>query len=198
MIKKYIATAFIASMLAGCAGMDKLAGMGVVTQETSTFDNSTLIEVSPNSLYDPASTWGTPLQLGARWSSATPDLVALVLSYKTNVSSGAPGYVNFTDLSINIDGAISSYTTGRPTNLSSSDYNTVSKTIYTSSENAVLIPYSVLERMVSANTCRLRIHTIQGYQDVDFAAEHIPGGKATAKLSIKEFMAKVAMKRGRG
>ena len=55
-------------VLTGCTAMDKLAGMGVVSQQTSACDNSTVIDVSPNSLYDPNSAWGTPIQLGAIWS----------------------------------------------------------------------------------------------------------------------------------
>jgi hypothetical protein len=135
--------------------MDKLAGLGVVTQHTSTFDNATVIEVSPNSLYDPGSAWGTPLQLGARWSSAAPNSVALILAYNSNVSGGMPAYLGLTGLDINIDGSISSYAAAQPTDLSSSSYNTVSHTIYTSSKNAVVIPYSVLQRMVTAKNCRL-------------------------------------------
>jgi hypothetical protein len=191
---------FAAALVAisGCAAMDKMAGLGVVSQHTSTFDNATVIEVSPNSLYDPGSTWGTPLQLGARWSSAVPDSVALVMAYNSNVSSGSPAYLNLNHLDINIDGEILSYSAGQSTDLSSSGYNTVSRTIYTSSKNAVVIPYSVLQRMVAANDCRLRIHTSKGYQDVQFSSERIPGGKATAIVTIKEFMVKVVAIRGNG
>ena len=195
---KFLFAAAALAAISGCTAMDKMAGLGVVSQHTSTFDNATVIEVSPNSLYDPGSAWGTPLQLGARWSSAAPDSVALILAYNSNVSSGAPAYLGLGDLGINIDGTISSYSAGQPTDLSSSGYNTVSHTIYTSSKNAVVIPYSVLQRMVAAKDCRLRIHTSKGYQDINFSTEHIPGGKATAIVTIKEFMAKVAAVRGNG
>jgi hypothetical protein len=195
---KFLFAAAALVAISGCTAMDKMAGLGVVNQHTSTFDNATVIEVSPNSLYDPGSAWGTPLQLGARWSSAAPDSVALVLAYNSNVSSGAPAYLGLSDLDINIDGAISSYSAGQSTDLSNSGYNTVSHTIYTSSKNAVVIPYSVLQRMVAAKDCRLRIHTSKGYQDIKFSTEHIPGGKATAIVTIKEFMAKVAAARGNG
>lgn len=178
--------------------MDKLAGLGVVSQHTATFDNATVIEVSPNSLYDPGSTWGTPLQLGARWSSAAPDFVALILAYNSDAAGGMPAYLGLAGLDINIDGSILSYAAGQPTDLSSSAYNTVSHTIYTSSRNAVVVPYTVLQRMVAAKSCRLRLHTSKGYQDADFSSDHIPGGKATAIVSIKEFMAKVAAARGNG
>lgn len=195
---KFLFLAAALAAISGCAAMDKMAGLGVISQHTSTFDNATVIEVSPNSLYDPGSAWGTPLQLGARWSSAAPDSVALVLAYNSNVSSGAPAYLGLSGLDININGAITSYSAGQSTDLSSSGYNTVSHTIYTSSKNSVVIPYSVLRRMVAAQACRLRLHTSKGYQDIDFSKEHIPGGKATAIVTIKEFMAKVATVRGNG
>ena len=198
MIRKVLFVAAAVLAISGCTAMDKLAGLGVVTQHPSTFDNATVIEVSPNSLYDPGSAWGTPLQLGARWSSAAPNSVALILAYNSNVSGGMPAYLGLTGLDINIDGSISSYAAAQPTDLSSSSYNTVSHTIYTSSKNAVVIPYSVLQRMVTAKNCRLRLHTSKGYQDADFSTEHIPGGKATAKVSIKEFMGKVAAARSNG
>lgn len=198
MTKKLLLVVAAVLAISGCATMDKMAGMGVVTQKTSTFDNATVIEVSPNSLYDKGSAWGTPLQLGARWSSAAPNSVALILAFNSNVSSAGPAYLGLSDLEVNIDGVISSYSAGQPTDLSSSGYNTVSHTIYTSSKNAVVIPYSVLQRMVAAKDCRLRIHTSKGYQDINFSTEHIPGGKATAIVTIKEFMVKVAAVRGNG
>ena len=191
MTKKILFVIAAVLAISGCTAMDKMAGLGVIKQHTSTFDNATVIEVSPNSLYDKGSTWGTPLQLGARWTSTAPNSVALILSYKSNISSAAPAYLSLTELGINIDGVISSYSAGQPTNLSSGGYNTVSHTIYTSSKNAVVIPYSVLQHMVDAKDCRLRIHTSKGYQDINFSTEHIPGGKATAIVSIKEFMSSI-------
>jgi hypothetical protein len=128
--------------------------------------------------------------LGALWSSNTPDSVKLVLSYSSDVSSGAT-YLGFAGISINIDGKISSYSTGKSTTLGSSSYNTVSKTIYTQSENSVVIPYSVLQSMVSAKSCKLRIKTTSGYDDIDFSTSHILGGKATAITTIRSFMIKV-------
>ena len=78
MIRKIFFASAIVVAISGCTAMDKLAGMGVVSQQTSTFDNSTVIDVSPNSLYDPNSTWGTQLQLGAIWSSSQPEQVGLI------------------------------------------------------------------------------------------------------------------------
>lgn len=198
MVRKLLFVGAAVLAISGCTAMDKLAGLGVVSEHTSTFDSATVVEVSPNSLYDPGSAWGTPLQLGARWSSAAPNSVALILAYNSNISSANSAYLSLTGLDLNIDGEISSYAAGQTTDLGGSSYNTVSHTIYTFSSNAVVIPYSVLQRMVAARSCRIRIHTGKGYQDADFTTEHIPGGKATAIVSIREFMAKVAAARGNG
>ena len=185
--------------LSGCASMvdsmDKAAGLGVVTQERSTFDNATVVSVTPNSLYAKGS-WGNVVKLGASWSSASPEYVALIISYDSNTSGGGSVYLNLTGMDINIDGKISSHPAASGTSLDSSAYNTVSKTIYTSSKNSVVIPYALLESMISAKDCRLRIHTGKGYEDAEFSIERIPGGKGTAILSIKEFMVKVAAVKG--
>jgi hypothetical protein len=192
-----LALVMSAALLAGCAGMadsmSKVAGLGVVKQETSTFDNATLVSVTPQFLNNKG-TMGNDFKLGARWTSATPSQVGLILSYSSDVKSGQ-SYASLTGLDVNLDGEISTFKAGPSTNLSSSSYNTVSKTIYTSSENVVVIPYATLERMVSAKDCRLRIHSRDGYEDSLFSVERIPCGQGTAILSIQEFMAKVAATR---
>jgi hypothetical protein len=195
------AIAFLAA-LSGCAGMadatSKMAGLGIVTQEKSTFDGATIVEVSPNWLYDPNGSLGNSVKLGARWSSNAPEYVTLVLSYSSNTSGYGAAYIGLSGIDINIDGDIKSFSSNKPTNLDSSGYNSVSRTIYTESKNTVVIPYSTLERMVAAKDCRLRIHTSKGYEDARFSIERIPGGQGTAILSIREFMEKVRAVKTKG
>lgn len=185
--------------VSGCAsmadGMSKAAGLGVVKQETSTFDNATIITASPTFLYAKGS-WGNSVKLGARWSSTTPESIALILAYDSSTSGYGNAYIGLTGIDINVDGDISSHAAAGSTDLDSSGYNTVSKTIYTSSKNAVVIPYALLERMVAAKDTRIRIHTSKGYEDAQFSLERIPGGQGTAILAIKELMAKVAAVKG--
>ena len=197
---KYSIAIAVAISLTGCApsmidGMSKAAGLGVVKQETSTFDNATIVSVSPTFLYAKGS-WGNGVKLGARWSSKSPDSVALILEYNSSTSGYGNAYLGLTGIDINVDGEISSHAAAGTTDLDSSGYNTVSKTIYTSSKNAVVIPYSLLQRMVAAKDCRLRIHTSKGYEDAQFSLERIPGGQGTAILSIREFIAKVSSAKG--
>jgi hypothetical protein len=127
-----------------------------------------------------------------------PEHVALVLSYSSNTSGSGAAYVGLSGIDINIDGDIKSFSSGKPTNLDSSGYNSVSRTIYTESKNAVVIPYSILERMVAAKYCRLRIHTSKGYEDARFSIERIPGGQGTAILSIRDFIEKVGALKTKG
>lgn len=194
-----IATALATAGLTGCAtmtdAMSSAAGMGVVSEHHSTFDNATEVSVSPMPLWAKGS-WGNAVQLGAHWSSAAPDYVALDMSYRSNVNRGSDAFTSLSGMDINIDGEITQWQPGTPTHLSDSGYNNVAGTVFTASKNSVVIPYALLKRMVAAKDCRLRIHTGEGYEDAQFNIERIPGGQATAILSIRKFMAKVDAARG--
>lgn len=191
-----ILTSLILSfLLVGCAGMadsmNEMAGLGVVSEDTSTFDGAKVISVSPNWLYESKETWtANNVKLGARWSSNSPEEVALILSYSSSTSSNST-YLGLKGIDINIDGEISSFSSGRSTMLDNSSYNTVSKTIYTSSENTVIIPFKLLTEMVNSNSCRIRIHTSKGYEDAIFSIERSDSGQSTALFSFKKFLTKV-------
>jgi hypothetical protein len=175
--------------LSGCAAMNKAAGMGVVSETKSDFDGTVTISATPSFLA--TKSWGPGVKLGALWVSDHPDTVALWLKNDSDVNAGA--YLNITGLDINIDGEISSWPVGS-THYDNSGYNTVSKTIYTSSENQAVVPYSLLQRMVSAKDCRIRIHTTKGYEEAFFSTPSV-AGSPTAVVSIREMMAKVAARR---
>ena len=181
--------------LNGCAEMadsaSRLANIGVIEQEKSTFDGATIIKMSPAWLYREGALMGVPVKLGARWSSKSPDFVALILSYQSDVAVGSASYVGFTGLSVNIDGQFSNYKVGAPTSYENSGYNTVSRTIYTGSTNSVVIPLVEFKRMLAARDCRLRIETTKGYQDAQFSIERIPGGQGTAIIPMREFLARI-------
>ncbi|MFK2904556.1 hypothetical protein ISP17_11320 [Dyella ginsengisoli] len=196
MRKPYVLVAMLAAAAAvsSCATMtdtmSAAAGMGVVSQQHSTFDDSTIITVSPMPLWAKGS-WGNAVQLGASWSSASPDRVALVMSYDANATQGSAAFTSLSGMDINIGGEVTQWRSGSSTQLSNGAYNTVSQTVYTASSNSIVIPYSMLQRMVTAPDCRLRIHTGEGYEDAQFNIERIPGGQATALVSIKKFVAQV-------
>lgn len=196
-MKKNLITSLLLmiTILTGCMeafdSMNRLAGMGDVTEEVSTFDNATIVNASPAPLWREGS-WYNFYRLGATWSSASPDYIALVLSYKTDTDSlnGAP-FVHFTGLQINIDGEIHSFSTIGSTKMDNSSYNSVMNTIYTSSTNTVIIPYELLKRMVNAKDCRLRILTSHGSEDSQFSIERIPGAAQTAIVAFRTLISKV-------
>ena len=175
--------------LAGCAAMNKAAGMGVVSESKSDFDGVVTIASTPSFLA--TKSWGPGVKLGALWISDHPDTVALWLKNDSDVNAGA--YLTITGLDINIDGQISSWPVGS-TQYDHGGYNTVSKTIYTSSTNQAVVPYSLLQRMVAAKDCRIRIHTSRGDEEAFFSTPSV-AGSPTAIVSIREMMAKVAARR---
>lgn len=89
---------------------------------------------------------------------------------------------------------MSSFPASKPCDLSSSFDNGMSHTMYTSSRGEVSIPHAVLQRMVAAKNGWLRA----GDQDARFCAEHLPDGKPTAIVSIRELMTKIDAARASG
>ncbi|KAA1151337.1 hypothetical protein EU510_15945 [Pseudoalteromonas sp. FUC4] len=181
--------------LTGCESvsdsLNQMAGLGVVSQEQSTFDNEKIIKVTPNFLFESQSDWGANnVKLGARWKSSQPDNIIIDLVYDSSSSSGS-SYAQINSLEINLNNTKHSFTTNSATSFDNSGYNSVSKTIYTKSQNAVVIPKELLEKMVSADSCLIRINTNKGYQDSNFLIKRSGGGAPTALLSIKEFLVEV-------
>jgi hypothetical protein len=173
-----------------------LVGMGRISEKESTFTGGTVISASPAPLYQKGSWTAFPFRLGAEWNSGAPDSVAIVLSYESSTRD-SDLYTSFRSLDVNINGRFSSYRASGPTRLSSSAYNNVSKRIYTSSENVVVVPMRVFREMLSAADCRIRINSSDGAAEANFSEERIPGGQATAKFFLKQFLARVDSKQVR-
>lgn len=175
--------------LFGCA---ELIGVGKITEEKSTFDNATIVRMSPAFLYAEGKWLGVPVKLGARWTDKAKDLVALVMLYSSDTrGAGSNMYMNFLGLDINIDGKILNYKTSTQTMHSDSGYNKVSKTIYTESINHVVVPLDILKAMLDAKDSRLRFHTSDGYIDAQFSVEKIPGGQVTSIVQMRKFIEQV-------
>ena len=175
-------------VLSSCSGInDSITGWGAVSESRSTFDGSQSVTMSPSLLFRDGF-GGNALFLGATWHAKYSDQVVLVLEHQGNTSYGST-YIGIRGLDINIDGKISSYSTDGATNFNRGSYNSVSKTIYTSSENIVIVPLSVLRKMMDASDCRIRIRTSQGYEDRNFNQE--TNGLNTAKTHMRKFLAKV-------
>jgi hypothetical protein len=193
---------FVLAIGSGCTSVadlsTELAGLGVITEDVSTFDNKRTIDVSPNWLYDPNGGWGNSVKLGARWNEKYPDTIALTMSYTNSVMSASEAYLLINGVDIAVNGESFSFSTDSPTDHDSSGYNTVSRDIYTESRNMVLIPITLFETMLSASDTRLRIFTSEGYEDSVLTIERMPGGGATAINSLRKFLLKVKTATGTG
>lgn len=178
-------TAFLT--VSGCINVNELAGLGVISEEALTFDGVEITKVSPSFLFESARSQGAmAIRLGAHWSDAEPDYVALKFAYASDNGGRGPESIGLEGIEISVDGVKSAY--------DSSGYNTISKTLDMNSMNSVVIPFVVLEQMVNATDCRLRIQTTKGYLDSMFSIERLPNGLESARLSLREFITIVKAK----
>lgn len=180
---KYLAITLASVILNGCAAMadlgDQAANLGQVTVDKSAFDGTMSVKMSPTWMA-PAEDTGissASFQMGAMWRSDEPEHVLLELAHPSNTGRSNT-YTRFTLLEVNIDGEMRSFEPGR-TRFDSSNYNTVSKTIYTESSAYVTVPYDYLKRMMNAERCLLRISTSDGYVEADFTKPTRYGGVTT-------------------
>jgi len=114
-------------ILTSCAGMadsmNKMAGIGVISEDIATFDGAKTIKVSPNWLYESKETWSpNEVQLGTRWKNTSPDLVVLDFFYGSDASGYSATYLGLSGMDLNVDGEKLSYSTGKSTSLDSSGY----------------------------------------------------------------------------
>lgn len=182
------------AIISGCAGtsdsFDRIAGIGVVSESHSTFDNANIIKVSPSWLFRDENSRSNSVKLGARWKSNYPNHAILDFNHTSSTSGGRPVYLRITGVDINVNGKISRFKMGQ-TSLDDDGYNSIAKTIFTDSSNSAVIPLSLLRSMIDSPVAKLRIHTGKGYQDANFKIERAFGGQGSALLTIKEFLAKV-------
>lgn len=168
-----------------------MIGLGTIETTKEVFNGSTTIKANPHRLYDPdRSMWNTSLDaffLGARWNSEYKDTVVLTIEHRGSTSSGAI-YLNIKEIDIAINGNITSHTADKATIRTDDGYNTVTQTIYTQSRNSVVVSLNMLNEMVFAEDCKIRIHTSKGYKDSLFSVDRIPGGSGAARMSIKKFL----------
>lgn len=182
------------SMLTACAGMvdsmDKMIGVGQISVEKETLDDSTTVKVTPAFLTDDVSDHGmNSYKLGGRWNSQAPNTIFLEPNFESQV--GGNTYTGFDGITVRINGNAQRFDRVGRTNLSSSDYNTVSNTIYTESSGVVPVPLSTVENMLNSDDVRLRIHSSDGYEDSIFSADRADNGQKLARPYFQDFLAEI-------
>ena len=174
---------FLASCTSFTDTMDQLSGTGQLSESYQQFNDSTTYEVSPTWLYRGDHHKGAgSIKLGARWNTKIKEYVALVASYDSTVHGG--GYLSISSIEVSIDEQVSEFTSAGLTKYDSSNYNTVSGTIYTSSTSAIAIPIDYFNLMMSAEDVRIRINTSDGFEDSVFSVSRTESGLKTAKAAF--------------
>lgn len=185
-----ILVATLAGMAMGCAGMadtmTRAAGIGTVSEETGS-DSTRTVYMSPAWLYKPGDdlTEPDPVKLGALWTSASPDFVALTLQHSFEGSRGLP--VEFSEASIEINGEDTIFSMVGKTRHETRGYENSTKV----SLNYFLVPMPFFESMLSAKKVLLDVKTDGQDFEAELSIERMPGGQSTAILHLRDFMAHV-------
>jgi len=185
--RRFLITALALINITGCMStMDKLAGVGQINSSTSEFSGARVVELSQSHNYSVDGMVTT--KFGARWTSDAPESVALKLIYNSD-SSQTDSYTSFSKIKVNMNGDIKTFSAGK-TYLDRSDYNDVSRTIYTTSVAYVTLPLSYLEEMLNADSCKIRISSNDGYEDVSFDVGKL-GAVEYSKAKLANFVEEI-------
>jgi hypothetical protein len=175
--------------LSGCAAqMDAFAGLGVIKEEVSSFDNKRIISVSPTWVASDGPLYAASTKVGAIWKESSPDEVLIILKHDGSTGYSSDVYKSYESLSVNIDGNIKTFETAGTTEHTSSNYNTVSRSISTESTAIVPIPLEYLKAMVEGEKVMLRFNGTHRYEDGIFSKETGTMGQEMAKARIVEFL----------
>ncbi|SBS29117.1 hypothetical protein MSP8886_01445 [Marinomonas spartinae] len=179
----------VALSLTGCTSMidtmDSFAGMGKLTVDKNSFDNTKIIYLTPDALYNPDASIFDPVstRLGAVWTSKSPQFVNLTFQ-----EDG--GYVKFDEVAFKVNGKTKIY----PIGLSDLDFDN-SKLSGMKSTAYALIPMSEFKNILTAKTCQMKIEKATGYEVASCSIDRIPGGKRTAILGFRNMLKAIEEKK---
>jgi len=185
---KRILFIFIASIaLFGCQSTsNKITGMCQIESKIDTFTNSTKIDFTDCWVAASESVWDLPsYKFSFSWVESSPDFIRVGLLYDSTVKS--TGYTTFSSVLVNINGQTTTFNDMSSTQLSSSNYNTVTNTIYTASSAGFIIPFDYFEKMVSSDNVRIRVKTFDSYDDYIFSLES-NGTMTYARADLPEYL----------
>ena len=187
-MNKLIFSVFATIIITGCSStIDKMAGIGQLETNISDFSGDTFIELSKTRNAHPTEKQASTF-FGLRWDSSIRDTVFLKLINQSDASS-SDTYVNYESIEIKIGDDVYTFDAGK-TIQNSGSYNSVSKTIYTTSRASVSLPLSLLKKMVNAEDCRIRINTYKWYEVVLFHVDE-NAMVSFSRPKFKDFLVKV-------
>lgn len=182
---KITALLISALSLVGCASMtdmmDGAAGLGKFNIDKNSFNDETVISLTPDTLYDPEASMFNPVsaRMGAVWTSQAPNFVNIAFQQDG-------GYIRFQEVSFKVDGETKTYKIG----LSDLGFDDTKLSGMKSTAYA-LMPIGDFKSLLSANTCQMKIEKDTGYELADCKIDRIPGGKKTAVAGLRKVLAAI-------
>jgi len=179
---KKIALLISALSLAGCASMtdmmDGASGLGKFNIDKNSFNDETVISLTPDTLYDPEASMFSPVsaRIGAVWTSQSPNFINIAFQQDG-------GYIRFQEVSFKVDGETKTYNIG----LSDLGFDDTKLSGMKSTAYA-LMPIGDFRNLLSANTCQMKIEKDTGYELADCKLDRIPGGKKTAIMGLRKVL----------
>lgn len=153
------------------------SGAGVVTQEISQRDGSQIVNLTPGRMVADGSNNVSNTRLGALWTGSTPDNVAIIL-----MNPNLGGAIQVVDISI--DGSGTRWTPRALTGPEAGNYDQPSS-------SAVIVPYSLVQRMAGGRNVRVRVQGPRGYEDAIFSIQRASNGSPMSVTAFYEFMTRV-------
>ncbi len=167
----FLCIALATSLLGGCATvMNKISGLGVITEQKSDVDGSEIVEVTGNHVVGNTgmSTFDGAM-LGGRWESVTPEIVYVPVTYISS-ATGERIVIDFDELRVNVNGVVTSFAPIPPA--------------------TIRMPLTYLESMLIADTCMLELVRGRNVTEGDFTIAS-NAGRPTAKVSLQRFYDRV-------
>jgi|GEM_PF-6636486 len=186
-MKRLLLIGVTAVALIGCQSTsNKIAGLCQIKSTIDTFTNSAKIDFTKCWVAASESVWDLPsYKFSFSWVESSPDFIRVGLLYESTVKS--TGYTTFSSVLVNINGETTTFNDMSSTELSSSNYNTVTNTIYTASSAGFIIPFDYFEKMVMSDDVRIRVKTFDSYDDYIFSLES-SGTMTYARADLPEYL----------
>lgn len=185
-LSRKILAILIIITITGCGStLEKIAGSGIVSNNIDQFTNERVITMSVTPNYNTDNEIAHTF-FDAKWVSSRPDSVLIGLVNKSSTSD-PDTYVSYQSVAINIDGDITEFKAAQTTH-DSGTYNTVSKSIFTSSRSHIRMPLAYLTEVVYSPSTKIRITTRKYYEDIDMSYEKNSLGVRNARPILRTFL----------
>jgi hypothetical protein len=188
-MKALLIASVLLTSIAGCgATLNKMGGVGQIESNIDRLTGSQKISVTATPTHNFEGEVATS-KFGASWDSTSPGKVFLRLTSSSSVSQ-SDTYVSFESMEVSINGEIRKIDFGR-TSQNSGGYNSLTRDIYTESRASKYLDYDYFNAMVNSPTTKIRVHTIDWFEDIDFQKETNGIGADLAKSSLLKFIEEI-------